>query len=67
MDLLEPVGTKIICGTIITGGVIGYLSIVVIWALFKSYHFYREIYLEFKKTEFYMLYLDDKYDESLEK
>jgi hypothetical protein len=35
-----------------------HLSIAVIWALFRSYHFFTDIYNDFKKTEFFMLYLD---------
>jgi hypothetical protein len=65
IEIKEPVGTKIICGTIMSGGMIAHLSIAVLWALYKSYHFYKELYKEFKKTEFYMLYLDEKYDENL--
>lgn len=67
VEIMEPVGTKIICGTIITSVIIAHLSIALVWGLFKSYHFYKDMYTEFQKTEFYQLYLDEKYDESLEK
>lgn len=64
---MQPIGTKIICGTIITSVIIAHLSIALVWGLFKSYHFYKDMYAEFEKTQFYQLYLDEKYDESLEK
>lgn len=41
IEVGEPVGTKIICGTILTGGMIAHLSVAVLWALFRSYHFYK--------------------------
>lgn len=67
MDIKEPMGTKIICGTIITCIIIVHLSIAFIWAVFKSYTFYKDLFNEFKKTEFFHLYLDEKYDDSIEK
>ena len=39
-----------------------HLSIAIIWSLFRTYYFFKEAHEEFKKTEFYMLYLDEKYD-----
>ena len=62
LDAQEPVGTKITCGDILTIGMILHLSIAIIWSLFRAYHFFKEAHEEFKKTEFYMLYLDEKYD-----
>lgn len=67
VDIIEPVGTKIMNGTILTGGMIAHLSIAIIWAIYRTYHYYREIYNDLKATEFYTLYLDEQYDESLEK
>lgn len=58
VDILEPVGTKILCGTIITIVIIFHLSIALIWGIFKIYNFYKELYSDFQKTEFYKLYLD---------
>ena len=54
-------------GTILTGGMIAHLSIAIAWAAYRTYHCYREAYLELQKTEFYTLYLDEKYDDNLEK
>jgi len=50
VDILEPVGTKIICGTIITIVIIVHLSIALIWAIFRVYNFYKELYKDFKAT-----------------
>lgn len=47
VEIMEPVGTKIICGTIITAVIISHLSIALVWGLFKSYHFYKDLYAEF--------------------
>ncbi len=55
------------CGTIITSVIIFHLSVALIWGYFKAYTFYKELYKDFKKTEFFHLYLDEKYDESIEK
>lgn len=38
-----------------------------IWGYFKTYTFYKELFKDFKKTEFFQLNLDEKYDESIEK
>lgn len=65
LEIKEPIGTQIICGTIITCVIISHLSIAFIWGVFKSYTFYKQLYGEFKKTEFYHLYLDKKFDDSI--
>lgn len=67
IDAKEPVGTKIMCGDILTIGMIIHLSIAIIWALFRTYYSYQDVKEEFTKTEFYTLYLDENYDENLEK
>lgn len=50
VEILEPVGTKIICGTIITIVIITHLSIALIWGYFKAYNFYKKLYKDFKDT-----------------
>lgn len=50
VEILEPIGTKIMCGTIITSVIIFHLSIALIWGYFKSYTFYKELFKDFKKT-----------------
>lgn len=67
VDIMEPVGTKIICGSIITIVIIVHLSIALIWGIFRAYHFYKQLYKDFKETELYRLYFDEKYEETLEK
>ena len=44
IDAQEPVGTKIMCGDILTIGMIVHLSIAIIWSLFRSYYFFKEAY-----------------------
>ena len=44
-----------------------HLSIAILWGIFRSYIHLKMIKDEFVKTEFYKLYLDDEYDESIEK
>jgi len=41
LEIKEPVGTQIICGTIITSVIIAHLSIALIWGTFKAYTFYK--------------------------
>jgi hypothetical protein len=50
VDILEPIGTKILCGTIITIVIIIHLSIALIWSILRTYYFYRELYKDFKET-----------------
>jgi hypothetical protein len=44
LEINEPIGTQIICGTIITCVIISHLSIAFIWGVFKSYTFYKQLY-----------------------
>jgi len=44
LEIKEPVGTQIICGTIIASVIIAHLSIAFIWGTFKAYTFYKELY-----------------------
>jgi hypothetical protein len=44
LEIKEPIGTLIICGTIITGVIIAHLSIALMWGFFKSYTFYKQLY-----------------------
>lgn len=67
LDQAEPVGTRIDCGSILTIGIIIHLSLAICWALYRSYYYFKETYSDFQSTEFYSLYLDEKYDENLEK
>lgn len=44
LEIKEPTGTLIICGTIITGVIIAHLSIALMWGFFKTYTFYKQLY-----------------------
>jgi hypothetical protein len=50
LDIKQPVGTQITCGNIITYVIIIHLGIALIWGFFRTYHYYRELYADFKKT-----------------
>jgi len=41
LDISEPLGTQITCGTIITIVIILHLGIALIWGIFRTYHFYK--------------------------
>ena len=47
--------------------IIIHLSVALIWSAFRIYNFYKELHKDFTLTEFYKLYFDEKYDESIEK